>query len=600
MANIMMPLISKSAAPGNAPDPKNQIEPGREASFSKYMDKKIRKEESESRDKLGVKDTASPQKTADSENVETKDTSEMTALQQLMADLQNLITDDNSKAGEWTFNLEGSGILDTLAGYAGMDDSGLALLKKQMEEQGGLSLSDLFAALKDQFAKMNEDLQVTVPETDLAFIETLLSKMGVSADDLSTISDQSVNGLSEFDLIACLQALGKIGGEDTGVITLTGWELDQLQSMLEDAGISKESLQNLVPEANLALKDSLEALGLSSQDGADVQLSLDRLKNLLEQAIADADAAAKSKVNVSGFLDELKGMLSQAGFEGKGVGWTPVVQESLTTAYQELQKMVDLSKVKVEKINDIQRLEEGLTQDWLNSTPKLKAPSDEALLTKTTESPSLLLDGQTEMPLEQEGVVKSASVKESDKFLNTFLTQLNSSLPETPAQGTDQRPNVDTLRLPPMRTPLGPEMQQFSIDQISQGLVRGLRNNQHHLTLTLHPKELGEVKVDMQIRQSHISVSFVMENSRVKEALESNMSDFKDNLNRQGFSLQECFVSVDQNDSENARQRFEEAWERMVGQSGYEKDQGLPHEIVGLVGDRVMASHPGSTISLFV
>ncbi len=130
--------------------------------------------------------------------------------------------------------------------------------------------------------------------------------------------------------------------------------------------------------------------------------------------------------------------------------------------------------------------------------------------------------------------------------------------------------------------------------------MRGLRNSLHQLTLTLYPKELGEVKVDLQVRESHISVSFVMENSRVKEALESNMQDFKDNLNKQGFSLQECFVSVDQNNSEDARQRFEEAWERLVAQTGYGKNIGQPSEVMAMVGERHINMHQGGTISLFV
>jgi flagellar hook-length control protein FliK len=143
-------------------------------------------------------------------------------------------------------------------------------------------------------------------------------------------------------------------------------------------------------------------------------------------------------------------------------------------------------------------------------------------------------------------------------------------------------------------------MQQFTVDQISQGVMRGLRSSQHHMTLTLYPKELGEVKVDLQVRESHIVVSFAMENSRVKEALESNMQDFKDNLQKQGFSLQECFVSVDQNNTDDARQRFEEAWEKLVAQTGREKESGQPGDVMAMVDGRHGGMNQGGTISLFV
>nr|MBF0221355.1 flagellar hook-length control protein FliK [Desulfobulbaceae bacterium] len=595
MANIMMPPISKSLSPAQAPEQKGQIEPDREASFSNYMDKKIRTEQREKRAMLGVQEKTAPQKTtrapepAKAESVQPEET-EATYLQGLMAELQKMLADDtNSKAGEWT--LEGSDMLDKLAAFAGMDDAELALLKKQMAEQGSLGLTDLFAALEKHFSMLNTDLQVTVPETNVAFLETLLAKMGISAEQVSALSDKAVNGLSELDLIAYLKGVEQLAGENKQGVTLSSWELEQLQSMLSQAGMTEESLHDLFPEANALLRKSLEALGLATAD-ADVQLSVERLKNLLEQAIADADTA-KAKANVPGFLDELKGMLSQAGFEGKDVGWTPVVQESMSTVYRELQKMVDLAKVKIEKVTETRTIEEGLASDWLNSGKKVVIEGAE----KSQMNLSDFTPSSSDQAVEEEllpSSLQNTDGNQSKSFISHLGTQEAQPVPE-------QQTTLTEPRVPLTRVRLAPEMQQFAMDQISQGVMRGLRNNLHQLTLTMYPKELGEVKVDMQIRESHISVSFVMQNSRVKEALESTMQDFKDNLNRQGFSLQDCFVSVDQqNNSDDARQRFEEAWERLVAQTGHEKDGGLPNETMGTVGERYVQMNQGGTISLFV
>lgn len=113
------------------------------------------------------------------------------------------------------------------------------------------------------------------------------------------------------------------------------------------------------------------------------------------------------------------------------------------------------------------------------------------------------------------------------------------------------------------RTPSEFERQVFN--QISEGVKRGLKNDDHHLVLTLYPKDLGEVKVEMKVRDHQVAVSFIMENNKVKEALESHLGDFKDNLQKQGYSLGEYSVTVNREDGgHDARQRFEFAWQEQM------------------------------------
>jgi flagellar hook-length control protein FliK len=580
------------------------------------MDDKIRDEQIQKRSLLGVKEKTAPKKENQTAVAPRKvnrpakeaeiDNAEVIYLQQLMGELQSLLTNDTSKPGEWTFDLEGLGVLDKLALSAGMDDVELGLLKKQLEENGSLGLADLFAALEKHFDGLNQDLQVTVPETNLAFLESLLAKMGVSAENITSLSDKAVTGLSELDIIAYLQSLAQIEKNNSQIITLSNWDLDQLQAMLSQAGMSDESMQDLIPEVNFQLGKSLQALGLSpAQDFTiplsgehlpkdfTIPLSVERLQNLLEHAVAGAEAAGP-KVDVPGFIGELKSLLSQAGFEGKNVGWTPVVQESMTAVYQELQKMVDLAKVNIEKINKIQVTEEGLTADWLSSGKKVPVAGAE----KSSGDGTDLFFGKNGDNVVDEEIVQVSASNTQGKSLDSFESHLNASSQEVTVPG--EQGSVTEARVLPPRVRLAAEMQQFTVDQISQGVMRGLRSSQHHMTLTLYPKELGEVKVDLQVRESHIVVSFAMENSRVKEALESNMQDFKDNLQKQGFSLQECFVSVDQNNTDDARQRFEEAWERLVAQTGREKEGGQPGDVMAMVDGRHGGMNQGGTISLFV
>jgi flagellar hook-length control protein FliK len=129
--------------------------------------------------------------------------------------------------------------------------------------------------------------------------------------------------------------------------------------------------------------------------------------------------------------------------------------------------------------------------------------------------------------------------------------------------------------------------------------MHGIRNDEHHLVLRLYPQELGEVKVDLLVRDGQVSINFNMENSRVKEMLESNMEQFRENMEQKGFSLGECSVSVGQRDD------FDNEWRRfmMVGNSkGLDREtlEDLPDDALYLRGDMLQLEGRGDSLSLFV
>jgi hypothetical protein len=253
--------------------------------------------------------------------------------------------------------------------------------------------------------------------------------------------------------------------------------------------------------------------------------------------------------------------LTQAGVETQEA---PLAQEAAPLAQEPMASgaaeqhvdlaLADLAQGSQEKKAEIMGKNEALAKEWLASdqdatatTPGMEtesvkqggAPSAEALESKDVAAPktSTTMDG---------GIDPSKGVISME------------------TKGVPPVQSDPTLKAQPLRPHLTQELQQFAVEQISQGVLRGLRNSDHHLTLTMYPKELGEVKVDMQVRGNHIAVSFVMENQKVKEAMESSMGEFKDNLERRGFSLGAIAVSVDQQQHQNdGGKRFMAAWEQM-------------------------------------
>jgi flagellar hook-length control protein FliK len=128
---------------------------------------------------------------------------------------------------------------------------------------------------------------------------------------------------------------------------------------------------------------------------------------------------------------------------------------------------------------------------------------------------------------------------------------------------------------------LSPGLQQQSFTQLSEGVLQGLRNQEHHLILRLYPKELGEVKVEMTVRDNQVAVSFVMENSRVKAVLESNLEQFRENMEKQGFALGECMVSLNRDSDGNESWQQFQAASQQKGMGGRRTTLAdLPHDVL--------------------
>ncbi|VAW41747.1 hypothetical protein MNBD_DELTA03-983 [hydrothermal vent metagenome] len=569
MSNIMVNTYLADTRPGDRPDPKAQVDPGREDNFARYLDKKVRSERRARSAQLGVKHRAvkDQQTTQDKKRQKAADRHEDSGaniaafLQQLLADLKKLSAQPNQNAaGEWSFQLKSMDMLRKLAAAAGMSGKELAVWQKQLNDKGMVNLRDILAALEQHFQAMRQPGTVTAPETDLPVMESMLERMGVDPAALSALAAKSVDDKGGFDLKAYLKGLEKLSAArlqaQNGQAAHDGWravkvsnaDMRQFRDMLGAAGLTRGQLLEMFPGS---LKQSLSAGGQAG--GGQETMSMARLQKLLGQTVNMVEDA-KPEIKPVGFLNNLVDVLQQAGFVKKDTSWSPVVQKSLTAIYQQLQKMVDLSRVKVDKINEITRRDEALTADWQKSS--------------LTDTDAGMTDGKT---------LTGQAARDSDlELVNELVDGHDSkgrksenggvdfnSLPSS-AVPVDSRSADALSAVRPRTSPTPVILPQFAFEQISQGVTQALQRDDHHLVLTMYPKELGEVKVDLQVRNNHVMVSFVMDNHRVKETLEKNMDEFKQNLNQQGYNLESCMVMVDQhNNSEDSRQRFESAWEQL-------------------------------------
>jgi flagellar hook-length control protein FliK len=531
-----------------------------ESSFARHLDRQLDEKYGGNSDKLGVaqnneksqeslkaKDNSAhdAKSKSDDRNAGGYDRAGSVAelLSQFLAELQEIAEQKTGVPGEWKAELPDIELLQQLAADAGMKEADFSQFMQQLENQDNkIGLVDFFEALTRYFQEMDQSAPITVPEAELPMLEALLAKMGIAEESIARIADKAVTGDGKLDLSLLAQGLdGAAEVKGFVPVTLTDWEAEQLQNLLAEAGLSLEAQNELLPERFLN-----QVLGRENA-GEQVQLSIERLQTILNDAIAGV-RESQPKVDLPAFLADLQKIISQSDFETQGVGWTPVVEESVTAVFQKLQELVDLARVKVEgnKPEKNQLMEE---QNFNDDFAKWVKGLDEKFDQSAAQDDTADFSGGTASGQSGEEVTAAKSESASPPATTFTVKSGGQEVVAAPDAGKGEAAARNPSR----------QLRQQVVQQLSDGVVRGLKSQEHHLVLRLFPQDLGEVKVNLTVRDAHVSVSFNMENARVKEMLESNMQEFKESMNQRGFSLGECSVSVGQQSNGESWQRFEMA-----------------------------------------
>ncbi|ADH85880.1 flagellar hook-length control protein FliK [Desulfurivibrio alkaliphilus] len=560
-----------------------------EANFAGHLDRKLADRQREERNVLGsgqgkaraVANEASATRAGDvqgkggskasqegkesgGKNLETAQVELLALLGEYLGLIGDQARDVATGPGEWTFKIEDAAELSLLAALAGMGEKDSAALLEKFAAGGGeFEIAEFLNVFSRHFLAMEQDQPVPVPETDLPYLQMLLGKLGLDSEAVEKIGEQAVQGDNTLDLAAFLSGLEELDLEEIakshpeGKIVLQGWDAEQLLAVLEHAGVSRALQRELLPELHAPWDQP-------QRPNQPLELDLERFRQLLAQGIAEIEES-RPRAEIPAFLAQLKKIFQQAGFNEQRPGWNPAVQAAAAKVYEKLLESVDLAAVRLEKV--------GAEQ-------KLTLKDDLALLDKKAKIAALNKEGvaraEVRQALAEAGLVGS---KDGDELVSgrLFLNEM-----KLEARGDERGAEIlagsadspsDNNRLEILRALNQAPRQQAQLEQqvfnrIASGVVGGLNRNEHHLVMHLYPRELGEVRVELLVRDNQVSLNFAMENTRVKEILEKNMDMFKDNLERRGFVLGECMVSVDQQDrgsSGEAWQRFTAAWTNQNG-----------------------------------
>jgi flagellar hook-length control protein FliK len=89
----------------------------------------------------------------------------------------------------------------------------------------------------------------------------------------------------------------------------------------------------------------------------------------------------------------------------------------------------------------------------------------------------------------------------------------------------------------------------ISEDDIIQQVIQKFRINSQlqnsKLVMRLHPAELGELKIDIQLKGGSLNASIVTQSQQVREILEKNMPKLRDLMEQHGIVVENISVKIE-------------------------------------------------------
>lgn len=137
-----------------------------------------------------------------------------------------------------------------------------------------------------------------------------------------------------------------------------------------------------------------------------------------------------------------------------------------------------------------------------------------------------------------------------------MITQTTGKLSETSTESsfTQSLNHVAQAKVSqPSPDPIRPSYQPFSSavseNEILEQVTNKFRISQHlqnsKLVMKLHPAELGNLKIDIQLKDGTINANIVAQTQQVQETLEKNMPRLKALMEQQGLSVENITIQLD-------------------------------------------------------
>ncbi len=403
---------------------------------------------------------------------------------------------------------------------------------------GTITVSEFMDSLFDLPAADEADVteaDVLMATSDLPYIQSLLSMMGVEEEKISAIMDEVSQGTRGFNFEAFIEQLEQLfdGAEETGSSYL---------GSLFQTDANDDSYVTL-----------LEQLGLAAFVEEDGPLTLSQLINAFEQKFDQQ----KEDLDLSAQADDTLSLFSDTGALSTDSGRQALLSQLLSGM-----QIQDSAQENIPASTVVTTGSDAMTQeiqDWFQTSFLNQVKSSDT----TTQS----MDVDTELSLDQTNSLSMnySAQKEEPSHIPLKITPLEAPVGETAGTGTSQQSGTSSgtetqtlvLGVETSTTTTGVNtsgtqkvhqalstLPDFVTRQVGKSIVRAVSTGDDTIRMQLKPPELGRVYMSIDHSGNSMKVSVITEHQSAKDILTANVNEIKTILSSSGISLDSFDVDM--------------------------------------------------------
>ena len=330
---------------------------------------------------------------------------------------------------------------------------------------------------------------------------------------VTEISDENETDISEEIMEVVATAINEMVQNVAEVLDVSE---EQVVEAIDNLGFETADILNarVIPELTVELTDASDTMDIMTDENMFADVS-----ELMKKANEELDSLAKEMdLPVEDVINQVKEAVAN---ENEAV----VLQdtESSTVTSENAVVSEKVATVQVEKedsdISGRQRDVETVSYDAQSGVNEYQT---EVNVTAKKE----MDNGKNSSKDEQ-----SANTEQSGAFGHTVLDSLKEAVAKIDDNNllsyADTRSRIEDI-----------------MNQVSENLKLTMKGDITEMEMQLHPASLGNVKVQVAVRDGAITASFTTQNEQVRQALEAQVVELKEQLNNQGIKVEAVEVTV--------------------------------------------------------
>lgn len=416
---------------------------------------------------------------------------------------------------------------------AGMTVQTSASKKSGKDEQEAVDFMSMLGNFAVNHSQQNNPVTFQVSDST--------SNKTVEYEKLSTKDDRipKVTGKTDdADMQKVDQAVEEFAKEvQQEVKELLGVDDAQLEAAMKELGLTYQDLMDPVNLANLVMNLTGEEDQLGLLMNADFQELMQNVEVLSKNLLQELGMTPQEAAEVFAQLEQNAAQITEE-------------------VPQQMQEVTDTQAdvLKVQQTDDVQITEQksqvtGLTETNAAATESVESDGNVQNVEETVSQEVRVENDQTASQQEgqqEEAPENSMTTEDDASLLQQNDTTEKSIFTEHTFQQTVQTIRTDNITAAP--TTAVPQNVVFNtldvIRQVSEFTRVMYQGDTTSMEMQLNPENLGKIYVQVTAKEGVVTAHFAVQNEIVKEALENQTIQLRENMNQQGIKVEAVEVTI--------------------------------------------------------